>query len=304
MVEYYSLTQRGFFSEIMNLVLAKIYCDKEKIELVVNTYHWNSRIDKGWNDYFKETLNTTNNILSSQYYVNGYKRNILRGLIKNPFHEAQHLTQCLLNYYYTSTSGNILSHDIFNKMRSKEVIGLIKSNEEWRYLLSITLNNIYIYNDDLNNEISANKKKIGINSIEYIGVHVRRGDKITTGEMSIIDIDKYISAIKAKKEISKNIYISTDDMAIIDIIKLQLGSEYSIFYNVLMSSTGFKESTYNKKSKEIRHEETKLAILDVDILKNSSYFIGTYSSNMSRIIPCFKGFDSCQSLDIPWSPIF
>ena len=288
----------------MNLALALVYCNHKEARLVVNTRHWNSKFDKGWEDYFEKTIDTTNNALSSQCYVDGYRHNILGGLLNDPYYEAKHLSQCLLNYLYTSTTGDVLSHDIFHEMRSKEFIDLIGSNEEWRSQLGEVLNKIYIYNDDLTNKIVTNKKKIGISDIEYIGVHVRQGDKITTGEMENIMIDKYISAIKLQGKISKNVYISTDDVTVINLIKSKLGGKYNVFHNVLTSSTGFKESSYNKKTKEIRHQEAELAILDVDILKNSAYFIGTYSSNMSRIIPCFKDFKSCQSLDIPWSPVF
>lgn len=302
---YYSLTGRGLYSELMNLILAKIYCEENNINLVVNTRNWNSKYENGWEDYFLKTFITTNSFMSAQYYVDGCNHKIgLGNLLKKPLIEIAHLNQCILNYLFKLKTGSDLSDDIFFKMRSKEFISSIGDNIKWQILLNNALSQVYKYNSTLLADMLQSKKLIGIQDKKYIGVHIRRGDKVTTKEMENVILDKYINAIKEKKNLSYNVYIATDDIGIVDKIKTELSDEYNIFYNIFISSVGFDETKYNKKSKFNRYNEAKLAILDVDILLNSVYFIGTYSSNLSRIIPCFKGFDSCESLDIDWSPVF
>lgn len=301
-VVYYSLTQRGFYSEVMNLILAKIYCDKNDIKLIVNTRNWNSRYKKGWEDYFKPDFDTTNDLISSQYYVDGFGHKLAVGnFLKKPCIELGHLGRCLLNYYFRLTTRGGLSEDIFFKMRNDLFLGSLK---DCRLEIESALIDTYVYNDQLKAEILENKKAIGIYGKSYISVHVRRGDKIATKEMEYIEIEQYLAAIKAKGYLSKIVYIATDDISVVEEIRLGLGEYYSIFYNTLVSSVGFDADKHNKESRENRYCEAKLAILDVDILLNSEYFIGTYSSNLSRIIPCFKGLDACESLDIPWAPVF
>lgn len=301
-IVYYSLTQRGFYSEVMNLILAKIYCEKNSLRLIVNTRNWNSRYEKGWEDYFEETFETTNDLISSQCYVDGIKHKLSFGsFLKKPLMELLHLGHCTINYGFKFLTGHGLSEDVFFKMRSE---GFLSSLEDCRLDIQYALTDSYVYNDELKAEIQRGKKKIGILGESYIGVHIRRGDKIATKEMENIKIEKYITAIKTKEGVSKVVYIATDDINVVETIRAGLGDSYKVFHNTLLSSSGYDSDKYNKEDLEYRYSETKLAILDVDILLNSEYFIGTYSSNLSRIIPCFKGLSACESLDIPWAPVF
>lgn len=302
---YYSLTGRGFYSEIINLLLAIIYCEKNNIEIVINTKYWNSRLKEGWTDYFKPTLNCTNQFVSSQLYFNGSNHQItLRGLYYNPFRELNHLMQCNINYLYKKSTKNLLTDDIVSLMRDPNFVYSMGTNDYWLNEFSNKLSQIYKYNDILESDINNYKAAIGISKLNYIGVHIRRGDKIKSKEMNDIQLDVYIQAILKKNHISKNVYIATDDISIIDEMKIKLGNEYNIYYNLFLNSQGFDESKFNKMNRSQSNTITKLAILDVDILSNSTHFIGTYSSNLSRIIPCFKGLSSCESIDIPWNPIF
>ena len=47
--------------------------------------------------------------------------------------------------------------------------------------------------------------------IDYIAVHIRRGDKIVSREMKELGLSLYIDAVKGKKHISRNVFIATDD---------------------------------------------------------------------------------------------
>ena len=62
----YSLYTRGMYSELFNLCLAIVYANHNQKKLKVNTWLWNSRIKKGWEDYFEPTLACSNNPFSAQ----------------------------------------------------------------------------------------------------------------------------------------------------------------------------------------------------------------------------------------------
>ena len=301
----YSLTGRGLYSELLNLVLAKIYCDYYKYELIINTYYWNSKGKYGWQDFFEPTVKNTNDISSSQVFFNGSKHKLsLRGIYKNPSSEMVNIMQTLINRGYKIKSGNLLSDDIVDLMRAPIFMDQIGNNEVWRQKFQTNIEEMYVFNESIKCEIQEMKQEIGVCGIDFIGVHIRRGDKIKSKEMKFISMEKYAEAIIKQKHISSNVYIATDDSASIGEIKKLLGSSFNVLFNTKMSTNGFDESKYNRKTKQQRVWETKLALLDVDILKESSFFIGTYSSNLSRIIPCFKGFDTCESLDLCWTPVF
>ena len=106
---------------------------------------------------------------------------------------------------------------------------------------------------------------------DFIGVHIRRGDKITTGEMDNISLKRYVSKIE-EYDID-DVYIATDDISTINSIREALDNKYKIYHNPCLKTNGF----------------------------DSKNFIGTYSSNLSRVVPCIIGFDKCISLDDEWS---
>ena len=62
----YSLSTRGMYSELFNLCLAIVYANHYQKHLKLNTWLWNSRIKKGWEDYFEPTLDYSNNPFSAQ----------------------------------------------------------------------------------------------------------------------------------------------------------------------------------------------------------------------------------------------
>ena len=157
-----------------------------------------------------------------------------------------------------------------------------------------------------NNTMNHLKQRIGDLRLpdNYIGVHIRRGDKITSKEMQKIHLDKYVNTIINYKGISTNIYIATDDTSIINDIKGKLCTHgFNLFYNSKNNSQGFNEADFNHSSKQARQEETLNVLLDMEVLIHSAFFIGTYTSNLSRVVPFFLGLDKCISLDNDWNII-
>lgn len=137
--------------------------------------------------------------------------------------------------------------------------------------------------------------------VDYIAVHIRRGDKIVSREMKELGLSLYIDAVKEKKHISRNVFIATDDSSVKDELKSILVAEgFNVYCNTAVTQTGFDESLFNTKDKKSRYIDTLNMLLDMDILIHSSFFIGTYTSNVSRIVPLYVGFEKSLSLDDEW----
>jgi hypothetical protein len=122
--------------------------------------------------------------------------------------------------------------------------------------------------------------------------------------MQEIHLDKYINTILRYKDVSKNVYIATDDVRTIqDIKEILVDQGIRIYYNNQNNNQGFNESDFNHADKRTRYQETINVLLDMEVLIHSNFFIGTYTSNLSRVVPFFLGLDHCVSLDNDWNII-
>lgn len=299
----YSLSTRGLYSELFNLCLAIVYANHNQKYLKLNTWLWNSRIKKGWEDYFEPTLDCSNNPFSAQDKVYTNEKPWFGKIYYKPKEFFSFYYRLILNYIYHILHPNhLLTKDIFKVMRSKEFIHVILGENAFSIMAS-TFKQLYVLNNHTKNHLKQRIDGLRLPN-DYIGVHIRRGDKITSKEMQEIRLDKYINAIITHKDICSNVYIATDDISIINIIKEKLLSYgFNIFHNSHNKSTGFIEADFNSTSKQTRQEETLNVLLDMEVLIHSNFFIGTYTSNLSRVVPFFLGLDKCISLDNDWNII-
>ncbi|CAH1787664.1 unnamed protein product [Owenia fusiformis] len=106
-----------------------------------------------------------------------------------------------------------------------------------------------------------------------IGVHIRRGDKIREAEpiptyKYIERIDAYINQLGFRMTSHElpSIFIASDDRTLIGQIK-----EHYTQYNIIYIPNYFSS-------------DLDLIMLDVLLLKECDYFIGTFSSNVGRLV--------------------
>lgn len=299
----YSLSTRGMYSELFNLCLAIVYANHHQKYLKLNTWLWNSRINKGWEDYFEPTLDYSNNPFSAQDKVYSNEKPWIGKIYYKPKEFFSFYYRLILNYIYKIIYPHyLLTKDVFERMRSKEFISDILGKDAFS-LMAFTFKQVYVLNHNTKDYLSKRKNNLKLPN-DYIGVHIRRGDKITSKEMEEIRLDKYVNTIINYKSISSNVFIATDDTSIINDIKEKLYPHgFNIFYNRQNQSTGFNEAIFNHASKQTRREETINVLLDMDVLIHSKFFIGTYTSNLSRVVPFFLGLDKCISLDNDWNII-
>lgn len=286
----YSLGRRGFFSEINNLVLAIIYSKRYGYNLIVNTFYWNYRIKKGLGDYFKCNLSVSNNPLSAQMTRTGISEKFNPMSLHDWFYKLCEYQ----NKIYDAISRNMVwGKQVYNQLRSPSFRNSILRDE-----FSKELGEILALNETIGEKVKSIRRDIGLPD-DFIGVHIRRGDKITTGEMDNISLKRYVSKIE-EYDID-DVYIATDDISTINSIREALDNKYKIYHNPCLKTNGFNEGAFNKLSKRAKQMEAETLLTDMFILFDSKNFIGTYSSNLSRVVPCIIGFDKCISLDDEWS---
>ena len=272
---------------------------------VVNSFFWNCRFKYGLRDYFVKSISETNNVFTAQIIrtMGNTKGMSLVEQIKNQIITANNLPfyrkffyaglHVFNNIYKLFNKQILFGTDLFDTIRNKTFLSSISFLEYSSELKQLLVPNSkvcdFIYKDPLFKELKKT---------EYIGVHIRRGDKISTGEMENLELNKYVDEIK---KIGLNtVYIATDDVSVVEYIRDKCDNIY-IYTNPHLKQFGFVENTFNHKSHTDRYYDTLILLYDIFVLISGKKFIGTYSSNLSRIIPCFLGLNNCVSLDEEWS---
>ena len=296
----YSLTHRGLYSELVNLALAKVYADKYNYRLLVNSRNWNSKIDNGLSDWFIPYFEETHSILTYQEKIYNNEKPWIGKIYYNPSAFWGYWRERLYNKifkFFNPTA--LLSKESFQRMHSGDFLSQY-SEGELLNAVSNSFKKFYNYNALTQNNISEKKQYINIPD-NYISIHIRRGDKIVTGEMEDINLNIYVDAIRKYRYISNNIYIATDDVTVISYISKKLSDiDIKIYYNKENKLKGFDEKTYNLKSDSVRRDEVLNMLFDMDMMINSSFFIGTFSSNVGCVVAMYLGLDKCHSIDVSW----
>ena len=296
----YSLTHRGLYSELVNLALAKVYADKYNYRLLVNSRNWNSKIDNGLSDWFIPYFEETHSILTYQEKIYNNEKPWIGKIYYNPSAFWGYWRERLYNKifkFFNPTA--LLSKESFQRMHSGDFLSQY-SEVELLNAVSNSFKKFYKYNALTQNNISEKKQYINIPD-NYISIHIRRGDKIVTGEMEDISLNIYVDAIRKYSYISNNIYIATDDVTVISYISKKLSdTDIKIYYNKENKLKGFDEKTYNLKSDSVRRDEVLNMLFDMDMMINSSFFIGTFSSNVGCVVAMYLGLDKCHSIDVSW----
>ena len=296
----YSLTHRGLYSELVNLALAKVYADKYNYRLLVNSRNWNSKIDNGLSDWFIPYFEETHSILTYQEKIYNNEKPWIGKIYYNPSAFWGYWRERLYNKifkFFNPTA--LLSKESFQRMHSGDFLSQY-SEGELLNAVSNSFKKFYNYNALTQNSISEKKQYINIPD-NYISVHIRRGDKIVTGEMEDINLNIYVDAIRKYSYISNNIYIATDDVTVISYISKKMSDiDTNIYYNKENKLKGFDEKTYNLKSDSVRRDEVLNMLFDMDMMINSSFFIGTFSSNVGCVVAMYLGLDKCHSIDVSW----
>jgi hypothetical protein len=115
--------------------------------------------------------------------------------------------------------------------------------------------------------------------------------------MKNIPVSTYVNSIilNSNKYNITNVFYASDDANKINSIISQL-PQYN-HYKINIDKFGYYQNSFNQLRLEKKKDEFSTLINEIMFLKNSIYFIGTYSSNLSRFIVLLKSLDSCTSLD-------
>lgn len=313
------LTKRGLCSELLFLINTVLLANIKNIKITINDSIWNLRVNHGWNDYF--TANDYFTIEKSQkiYFSSKFEIKNIKDLYwtakyahtiyfvkNNKPEEGKQLYKFLKPLYYYFTTNNNTKIDVLGIYPSR----YIKSKESilWKKIYELTRNkinnacqinshninkkrihiakNIWSLNEEIKNNIEHHKQKFKFNKRQYIGLHIRRGDKLIK-EAEYIPISNYISVIEMLELESLPIFIATDDYSVVtELYKLRPLWKIHSLSNPILS--GHDQDVYNAQSKEKIYNSTNSFLTEIDILIQANIYIGTITSNVSKVISLLR----------------
>lgn len=279
---------------MLTLGISIILSDSINLKFKMCSIHSNITKRLGWSDYFET-----------------FCEEITNPFLKKTFHfwENDRISRWRKRVYkfkvlFFLGFDVVCMHDLWSKIWSKEFntgvynsLNLSLENNTSLESMSIVLNNIWRPKNYILKEIKevVNKYKLHTNS--FISIHVRRGDKIhgITKESDIVNLDLFINYINLKFCSQIKILLITDDYSCYQEFVAKMPS-YEIISFVDFSERGYDNVAFSKMSSEYRFNKIKNLVIQIELCRLSHYFIGTYATNLSRLIAILRNDINC--LDI------
>jgi hypothetical protein len=249
-----------------------IYCLRNKIKFVLFSKDANFGYDKGWTDYFLPFVEEEEDTFHARYNFR------YRGIFKTL------RPQVLL--YHLVHRNTLLTFEILNKVRDRKwenehfhipELGIDGSLQDaCRLLVDMT----WRYNSFTQTSVRDLISSLHLPE-NYIGFHVRTGDKIT--ETNLLDVSEYVKKIPPDYP-AKNAFVSTDNYLMVEEFRNRL-KDWNIYTLCGKEERGYFHDEFQKKKNPgfIRQSHENL-FASMDIISESDAFIGTFSSNLGMFL--------------------
>jgi len=177
-----------------------------------------------------------------------------------------------------------------------------------------TAQNIFSFNSSAQEKIMSLIRQKGLDRTRFdVGVHIRSGDKITTGEMKTIGINEYVHALRTiqnklkKKEL--NIFVMTDNMLLYNELVSRGDPSWSITTleePSVYTMKGHEQLVFNLLPQEKRVSLFYQFLTELHIMQRIPNLVVTFSSNVGRFLYltsyAIQDEENIISLDVPkWS---
>jgi hypothetical protein len=281
----YQLTQRGFTSELNQLLSARLYCLDQRIEFRLSSRYWGATVDQGWCDYFEPFCQEKNNRLTRIGTITSLPQRIAR-------------RQKIYKGIFRST---LFTHDVWQAMQDSAFIEKdfyipqMGIEGDIFHAKQILLQQMYRFNAETTTALKA--ATAGIQK-PFIGLHIRRGDKLVS-EAKLVELDQYVAAMQETMPQLTRVFIATDDYAVVKEFK-ERHPQYEIETLCQQTQKGYQQSSHNQASSAAKRAVIHGILADIECLCRAEHFIGTFSSNIGRLIALRLGLEKCTSLDDEW----
>jgi hypothetical protein len=275
----------GFFSEYNFFIYAIVYSKLHNLNLEINSSYANFRYHHGLSDYFvppvlKENNGWFNLKFNNRSYMFKLKREAIAAKVVKKVYNIDYLTQ-----------------DIFEDLRRLPLvsddykkIGLGNSNRLMD-CCRVLINQLWVYNESTQTAIDNKISQLNLPE-EYVGMHIRRGDKGQEAELFPMEV-----YFERAEQISpcRNAYILTDDYSIITEIQNKFPA-WTIFTLCGREEKGYYFGAFLKLDKDQRRDMHLNLFASMEVMRNALFNIITYSSNVGSFLK-MRGPDNVIGID-------
>ncbi|GAB6011781.1 O-fucosyltransferase family protein [Viscerimonas tarda] len=283
-------SEAGFFSEYNNMILAMLYCLEHKIQFILYSDDANFGYEKGWTDYFLPFCKEVHGSFHKKYNIRNHGGNPILSSRKE---------RLKISCYKLFSGIDYFTQDLWLNFRDRKqedsyyTIPELGINGNLQHACSMLINLTWRYNPKVEEDINKLKNTVQLPT-EYIGLHIRQGDKIIEAEP--VDYSVYMNKAKTLSD-NRDTYISTDDYTVIENIKKQYPG-WNVYTHSNTSERGYIHAEFQRKSKsEIKNAYLELFV-SMDMLYASTFFIGTYNSNVGMYMGMRKDAGKCFGVDM------
>ncbi|CAF1066341.1 unnamed protein product [Adineta ricciae] len=265
----------GYCSEMNQLLLAFAYSVWSKRHFIIDARQWNYG---NFSHYF--------HVPSMNYFP--YTNRMYLG--KNNSENE------LIDHAQTTRTGNILNRFWIASLK-------VQSLEKIRYVTH------YLWKS-LTNETFKFIEEHRIKRLPktYIGIHVRKGDKLIK-EAREIPLMEYITLIEAmvkRKKTIRHIFVASDDHTVIGQLRRLRPRWYFVGIDRRKhrktNTTGHYQKNFDQLSEKDKIFETRLFMTEMQMLIDAKYVLCGMSSNVCRFIQLLRHQNPATliSLDYKW----
>ncbi|GAB2771947.1 hypothetical protein GCM10027275_13460 [Rhabdobacter roseus] len=290
----------GFFSEINLLILAVLYCLQNRIRFVLHSSSANFRFVHGWEDYFEpfclETKGQVLDRIDRREKIN-YDFSITkpRRLYRLAKYE---LTLYLLK---KKLGVDFITFDLLDEILNRKLehvqfnIPELGIDGDLQDACRIVARMVWKLNSGTQQIVDKYTGSLYLPE-KYLGFQIRRGDKHQ--EIDFKNTGIYLRKAAENSDL-RDAFVLTDDFTVIEEIRNKYSS-WTIHTLCQPKERGYAHTDFFSKNRTEIYNDTVKLIANIEVLKNSELFIGTFSANPSMFLGMYMGHGKAISVDVPW----
>lgn len=261
------LLAEGFYNQINHVINTYIYALQRNYLYRLVSDQFIYKVEKGWEDFFLPFWDEARENIEPVLHID-YSHHREFDLAK-----TEHIAV---------PEHGLVANDIFSNVR-------------------LMVPRIYRYNERTESFLEQEIQGLGLPE-NYAAFHVRRGDKVyhSRPRGRKHHFSEYLDKLSAHQDTPGVVFVATDDFSVIQEFR-QYISENGLRVDIVSTcepeDQGFSVSTVRDLSSRDKYR----ILLDAEVCSRARYFVGTYSSGVSRFVAAkHANPDHCFSLDIEW----
>jgi hypothetical protein len=282
----WTLTLRGFGSELSLLLLAKVYSRMMDYRFYVHSKGWNFRHTHGWSDYFEPAFDEVGGDLRVfSYYDRGFVDSLKKKTVKLGLSVA----------YGAEVKPQ---WDLFGHLWNPNFEALVTA--KWPEIsfwsaLHRDFSEIWRLKAPVAHQVALNVSQLfrgkSFAPSDCLAVHVRRGDKAQ--EAKVWQVAEYVPHIERMNP--KALVVLTDDFRVVPELRRLTGLD--VVTTCLPQKHGHDQSTFNALTATDRQTEFIDLLTDLRLAAEAGSYLGTVSSNITRIVYLLRGLKGVHAID-------